>query len=252
MQIWSLGSSSSGNAFLIEDEGSAILVDAGFSARETIKKLRAINIAPEIIRAILITHEHADHIRGARMLSDRLDVCVYMNPKIYQSFFKDSGIRFSPLVAGDKVKIFKFCVRPFSVPHDALDPLGLVVETNGVSISICIDLGCSTPLVEYSMMKSNIWIIESNHDPTMLKNGPYPWELKQRIAGPFGHLSNIATADLIKRARHDELISVSLVHLSETNNTPKLAYSAAIEALKGKSVNLSIAHPNQPVKLLEI
>lgn len=251
MQIWSLGSSSSGNAFVIEHKNSAILVDAGFSAREITRKLKSVGIAPESVCAIFLTHEHLDHIRGAKRLAKQVSARIYMNPKIQKLFFSDCE-SWHPLVTGEKVKVEKFFVHPFSVPHDALDPLGLRVEIDGVSICVCIDLGCSTPLVEYNLMRSNLWLIESNHDPVMLKEGPYPWELKQRIASPFGHLSNHATAEIIKHSKHSELLGVLLVHLSETNNTPVLAHKTASSVIAEDSTNLSIAHPNNPVKLLEL
>ena len=252
VRIWSLGSSSRGNSFLIECGETTVLVDAGFSARELERKLRSCGVEPAAVDAILISHEHVDHIRGAGRFAHRNGARVFCSPKVVRAVAGEFELDWSPLAAGEDVLVGGIRVHPFSVPHDAADPFGLRIEADGLSIAVCTDLGVPTPLVEYNLARSNVWLLESNHDPDMLVGGPYPWHLKQRIASEFGHLSNRAAAELIGRNAHDGLVAVMLVHISETNNDPSLAYAAAAEALGGNGLKLEVAHPTEPVKLLEI
>jgi len=250
VRVWSLGSSSKGNAFVVEHGGCAVLVDAGFSARELARRVEAIGLEPHSISAVLITHEHEDHIRGVRRFAKRFGAQVFLNPRIRGYVLGDSDVDWAPLVCGESASAGGFRVHPFSIPHDATDPLGLRIEVDGASIAVCTDLGTVTPLVEYNLACSNVWLIEANHDPVMLRDGPYPWHLKQRIASAHGHLSNFTTADVIRRAAHDGLSGVMLVHLSETNNTPELARRTVSIALDDRPFDMTVAKPDEPVELL--
>ncbi len=250
MLVCSLGSSSKGNAFLIEHEGLSILVDAGFAVRELANRLQTVGVEPQSVSAIFVTHEHIDHIGGVRRFAERFGACVFSSPAIRDCVLGDSDVDWRPLAAGEPVEFEGFCVHPFSVPHDAADPFGLRIEVGGASIVVCTDLGMPTRLVEYHLARADVWIIEANHDPAMLRDGPYPWQLKQRIASAYGHLSNLAAADLIGRVAHDGLVRLMLAHLSETNNTPELARQTVAEALNGRPLEPVVARPDGPVELL--
>jgi phosphoribosyl 1,2-cyclic phosphodiesterase len=231
VQVCSLASGSKGNSILISGPEGGLLVDAGLSAREIVKRIHAIGADPSMIMGILVTHDHSDHVRGVRVLARRLSIPVYGT----RGTLEGAGlVDMAPVKHIDSGREFTeagFKIHPFSLPHDAADPVGYVVSWEGVRIGIATDLGCATALVKRRLTGCNLLFIESNHDEKMLMDGPYPWFLKQRIKGRTGHLSNAASADALTGLLHDGLEGVVLAHLSEMNNKPELALGTAGEAV---------------------
>lgn len=225
MRFSVLASGSSGNACYVETDNARILVDAGLSGREIERRLECVGRSAESLDAIVITHEHSDHIKGAGVLARRFDLPVYINQKTLESSLKVLGKlpRTEILQTGQTLTIKDINVETFTKCHDAADPVGLVLSRNGIRIGLITDLGKSTRLVEDRLRLCQALIVEFNHDPEMLDNGPYPLHLKQRIKGNDGHLSNEQAGDLIRVVSHNNLKKVVLSHMSEKNNHPDMA-----------------------------
>ncbi len=236
LSITILGSGSSGNATLVSDGKTRILVDVGLSGRETARRLRECGVSPERISAIVLSHEHGDHSRGLGPFARDLDVPVFITDPALRA----SGLLLEPgrrqcIDSSAPFDINGILFTPFAVPHDASDPIAFTIEHNGVKFAIVVDLGCLTTLVTERLRECDCIVLESNHDLRMLQVGPYPWALKQRVMSRLGHLSNDSVArflanDFDGRARH-----VILAHLSKKNNLPDLALDSARRALEGRS-----------------
>ncbi|MCL2878483.1 MAG: MBL fold metallo-hydrolase [Acidobacteria bacterium] len=228
-----LGSGSSGNSTLVSDGVTNILVDAGLSGREIARRLAEYGILPEKISAIVVSHDHGDHCRGVAPFVKKLDIPVFMTAAAFEA----SGIRVDPskhrvISPGECFEIGGIAVTCFSVPHDAADPLGFVVEKNGIRIGIALDLGFMSNLVVERLKGCAGIVLESNHDVAMLKAGPYPWALKQRVMSRSGHLSNDAVARYLASDFDGTAEHVVLAHLSRQNNLPDLALLSAQTALE--------------------
>ena len=236
-----LGSSSSGNTTLISDGSTNILVDVGLSGRETVRRLREIGVEPEEISAVVVSHEHGDHCRGVGPFVKTLDIPVFItegaleNSRIIVNSRKQRRI-----VAGECFDVNGILFTGFSVPHDAADPLGFIIEKDGIKIGIALDLGYLSNLVLERLKGCDGVILESNHDVRMLKAGPYPWALKQRVMSRRGHLSNDSVAAFLENDFDGAAAHVVLAHLSKQNNLPELALLSAQRALEARS-GLSIA-----------
>lgn len=233
VRVVTLGSGSRGNATLVDLAGTRVLVDAGLSARDLAGRLEAIGVAPEELSAILLSHEHHDHARGAERFSVRHRVPVACSPDTLAAMNlhpRHLG-GWIPIHGGARVELDGVAVRPFAVPHDAADPLGFVLERDGRAVGVVTDLGHPTTLVKESLRGCAVLVVESNYDEGMLENGPYPRRLKQRIKDRHGHLSNAQAASVLRYAATHATEAVVLVHLSEKNNTPALARAAAASAL---------------------
>ncbi len=233
MRFSVLASGSSGNACYVESDNARILIDAGLSAREIERRLEQVGVAPSSLDALIITHEHSDHIKGAGPLSRRYDLPLYINRKTLETGRKNFGKLSQPVIieTGQTLTINDLNVETFTKCHDAADPVGVVLSLNGVKIGVITDLGRSTRLIEDRLKGCQALIIEFNHDPVMLEQGPYPLHLKRRIKGRDGHLSNEQAGDLLKAVCHDNLKQVVLSHLSEKNNLPEKAYQEAADVL---------------------
>jgi phosphoribosyl 1,2-cyclic phosphodiesterase len=249
-----LGSGSRGNAVYISDGVTAILVDAGFSAREIDRRLRSRGIDPAGLNAMLLTHEHTDHVKGVERLVRRHRLPVYLTAGTCRAV--DPGHvhpgLMVPFACGREFRIGTLVVRPFCISHDAGEPAGFAITAGGIRIGIATDLGQSTALVRDHLQGCRVLILESNHDPDMLMNGPYPWFLKQRIRGRMGHLSNPESCLLLSEVVHAGLEHVILAHLSETNNTPQKALAEAGRVLSGSRVRLTAAEQGVPTPLLPL
>lgn len=251
-----LGSGSGGNAVVVDSCGRRLLLDAGFSCRELERRLRAVGVEPGSASAVLLTHEHGDHGRGAPRFADRHRI-----PLLATRGTLD-GIRFGrhrPLVrtiaAGVRTPLAGFVVEPFRVSHDAREPVGLVVEDPlGRRIALIADLGSLSRLAWRRLADLDLVLLEANHDPEMLERGPYPWPLKRRVAGRRGHLSNRDAAIGLRRLVGDRLRWVVPYHLSRTNNTPRLAAAALGEALDrtGCAARLVLSEQERPSAWLEV
>ncbi|MBU0464802.1 MAG: MBL fold metallo-hydrolase [Proteobacteria bacterium] len=251
--ICPLASGSKGNSLFVSCLKNSILIDAGLSGIEIQRRLNLLNINPESLTAIIITHEHSDHIKGAGILSRRFKLPVYITQKTYeaaQGIGKIEDLCFFD--CGTPFEIDQILVTPFSTSHDAKDPAGLTMEYNGHKIGIATDLGIVTTLVKEHLKNSNILYLESNHDLDMLINGSYPWHLKQRIKGRTGHLSNMDAGILVSELRTDALKHVILAHLSEENNCPKKAVQEISKSLNGSNVVLHVARPDQPGTIIKL
>jgi phosphoribosyl 1,2-cyclic phosphodiesterase len=231
-----LGSGSSGNCLLVSSGSDHVLVDAGLSGKETVRRLRNRNFEPERLRAVVVSHEHGDHCRGAAPLAKDLGLPVFITDGAHQAAEMEvEPTRRVAIHAGVPFEICGMLFTPFSVPHDSVDPIAFSIEKDGVKIAVVLDLGCFTNLVIERLRGCDAIILESNHDVSMLTVGPYPWALKQRVLGRKGHLSNDAVAQYITngfdgRARH-----IVLAHLSEKNNLPELALLSAQRALEERA-----------------
>lgn len=248
-----LASGSKGNSLFVSCNNTSLLIDAGLSGVEIERRLNTINIDPESLRAIIITHEHSDHVKGAGILSRRFNIPVYITQKTWQAcsnLGKIENLCF--FECGIPFKIDQILITPFSISHDAKDPVGMTLEHKNRKIGIATDLGIATTLVKEHLKNSNILYLESNHDPEMLINGSYPWHLKQRIKSRTGHLSNMDAKMLVSELKTDCLKHVILAHLSEENNCPEKAVLEVSKSLNASNIGLHVARPDQPGKLITL
>lgn len=238
-----LASGSRGNATYISDGRSAILIDAGLSGVEIQRRMDAKGLDPNSLDAILVSHEHTDHIKGVGVLSRRFGLTVYINDGTRQASGRTLGKLpgVQPFTCGHSFPIGGLTVHPFSISHDAEDPAGFTIACNHTKVGVATDLGIATGVVKTRLKSCDILVLEANHDAQMLIDGPYPWHLKQRIRGRSGHLSNEDAALLLESLQHDRLAHVILAHLSEENNTPQKARYAVKNVLNGARVQLHVA-----------
>jgi phosphoribosyl 1,2-cyclic phosphodiesterase len=229
------------------------LIDAGLSGIELERRMAGIGKSPDRLEAIIITHEHTDHVKGAGILSRRFDIPVYMTQQTFnacKTLGKIKDLRF--FECGSAFEVSGVTINPFSISHDACDPAGLTLSHGGKKIGLATDLGVVTNLVRSHLKDANLLYLESNHDPQMLVNGDYPWHLKQRIKSRTGHLSNAEARDLVGELAHEDLGHVILAHLSEENNLPGKAASEVAKGLNGTGVTLYVAGPDHPGKMIRI
>ena len=254
MQFSLLGSGSSGNALLVSTPDTRILIDCGLSVRQLRLRAAALGEAIENIDAVFVTHEHGDHCLGLGTLARQCGVPVFMTPGTLANLPKKVGVlpTVTPFEAGESVEIGAVRVGSFSVTHDAADPVGYCIESNGTKLGIACDLGLVTNLVRLQLEGSHALILESNHCPRMLQNSSYPPAIQQRIAGNMGHLSNQNACSLLSSILHDRLQLVVLVHISEQNNSPELAVSMATRALNGHPAELHVAPQDRPTRLFTV
>jgi phosphoribosyl 1,2-cyclic phosphodiesterase len=258
MRLAVLGSGSSGNSVVIESAGRRLLIDAGFSARQITLRLNQLGEDPEGLDGLLLTHEHQDHTRGAATLLKRHGFPVYATEGTFR------GCEFKPelqavrhtIRSGEPFEVADtFSVEPFSIPHDAREPVGFVVEDReGHRVGLVADLGCRSQLAWGRLQDLDMVLIEANHDLGLLRSGPYPWHLKQRVASRHGHLSNHEAAHGVRELLSDRLQHVVLYHLSRTNNLPALAAQAVGEQLEaaGSAAEIVLTQQGEPTSWLEI
>jgi phosphoribosyl 1,2-cyclic phosphodiesterase len=222
-----LGSGSAGNATCIEGGGSRLLLDAGFSCRQLTDRLAAIGVAPESLDGIVVTHEHADHVRGAARFSTTHGVPIYCTPKTARAAGLDAdGLPILPIEADRPFAIGGLEVSPFPVPHDAVETIGCAVISGGARIGYATDLGHAAEAVRIGLGDCDLLILEANHDAAMLDSGPYPEMVKRRVRGRHGHLDNETSAGLVSEVVSERTLRVVLAHLSARNNRPDLAIAA--------------------------
>ena len=233
-----LGSGSKGNSTWVATESTCLLVDAGFSRRETLARLAALGERAEDCAAILISHEHADHVNGLAKLALNLKCPIYLTGATRDAMAWDAKIgACQPITAGVKFSVGDIEISPFSIPHDASDPVAFTFEAQGIKVGVVTDLGYVTELVKQHVRGCNGLVLEANHDLEMLKVGPYPWHVKQRVMSRQGHLSNLATAEFLSEEYDGAAQVLVLAHLSEINNHPELARMSAGEALARRSAS---------------
>lgn len=262
MRVHILGSGSEGNAILLESAHQRVLVDAGFGVRELARRLKSVDVEPESVSALIVTHEHADHVRGAGAAARRWQWPVYATAgtlKVAGDGGRGTGesalprsVSIEPRSAKDTVRRRKrvvkhvvdtktevllddFSVRFIKAPHDAREPVSLVatVRSTGERVGIAYDIGHLSERFIRSFSACDVLLLESNHDSQLLRTGPYPWSVKQRVAGPNGHLSNAECAMMARDCVHRGLRHLVLCHLSKINNRPEIALRTLRSALRG-------------------
>ncbi|MDH3573880.1 MAG: MBL fold metallo-hydrolase [Desulfobacteraceae bacterium] len=247
-----LASGSKGNAVFISSGDTSLLIDAGLSGIEIERRLKSRGLDPKNLDAILVSHEHSDHIQGVGVLSRRYKLPVYINSKTRKAAVSQLGNLYDSknFECGSTFTINDLSIHPFSISHDAKDPCGFTVNQNGTKIGIATDLGIATSMVKAHLKGCTLLILEANHDEKMLINGPYPWPVKQRVKSRIGHLSNEESKALLNELQHDGLKHVMLAHLSETNNTPQKAFNEVGQALTRCEPRLYVASQNECGALL--
>lgn len=254
IHLCTLGSGSSGNCFYIGTETGGVLMDAGFSAKETFSRLNAVGIALSKIKGVVISHEHSDHVKGLGPVARKLNIPVHISHSTLSQVAARAGALPAIRIfnSGEPFEAGGLEVTPFSIPHDAADPCAFVFRVNGTSVAVATDAGSATTLIRDKMRGVSHIAIESNHDIAMLMAGPYPWELKQRIASRSGHLSNESCAELLKELIHPGLQGVTLAHISKINNNVDLVRLTADDALSASGVPYNIATQDTPGPLVVV
>lgn len=244
MTVTTLASGSSGNCTLISQDGTHILVDAGISCRRINTALKTIGLTAADLAGICITHEHSDHISGLATLTKQYKIPVYSTPGTGRqlcyriAFLEEVLTTFSP---GQSMEIGGLTVETFPTLHDTAQPCGFALSNGSRKAAVVTDLGRVTPEVLQGISGTHLLVVEANHDVESVQSGPYPYELKARILGDRGHLSNEAGAALAQSCVDKGAHTVVLAHLSQENNTPAMARNAAEAALAGREVQLLVA-----------
>ena len=258
MKVAVLGSGSRGNAVLVADGTTRILVDVGLSARQAARRLDTLGIAADSIAAIVVTHDHGDHTRGVGVYSRRFGTPVYITRPTGEACAKlfRGGEPVRHYGAGRAFAIGTLRVEPFTTAHDAVDPVAVAVTgtRSGTRIGIATDLGRPTAGVRHSLSGCDFLVLEANHDEQMLRDGPYPASVQARIASSHGHLSNHAAADFARELLHPDLVGIFLAHLSQECNRPGLARRVVREGLAeaGWRGFLQVAGQDEPTPLVDI
>lgn len=250
IKFCSLYSGSSGNSLYVETNKTKLLVDCGESAKKIVNSLSDIDVNIEDIDGILVTHEHIDHVKSLGTLSKKFNIPVYTNIETLNAMPEQMS-----KLKSENIHLFNFSedfeigdlqIHPFAIPHDAANPCAFNILKNNTKLSIATDIGHMTPEILSNLEKSKFLLLESNYDPNILKCSPYPYHLKERIAGPYGHLSNDIAGKTISHLIESGLHTVMLGHLSKENNFPELAYKTVMEEIiynnkSEKDINLSVA-----------
>jgi phosphoribosyl 1,2-cyclic phosphodiesterase len=258
-----LASGSSGNATLISTEKTSVLVDCGLSARELVNRLEAVGQEINKLKAIVITHEHSDHIKGLKTLVKNRDIQVYISPLALEAsgLKKQTFINLGENLSSEQpFEIGDLAFYPIASPHDSVDPLVFRIENKGVKIAIVTDLGYIPKTLAKHLQGCDALILEANHEIEMLRVGSYPWATKQRILSRVGHLSNTETARFLKEDFDGKAQYLILAHLSKQNNHPELARFAALDALNSRTPlfasfddrQILIAYPDKPLGWIEL
>jgi phosphoribosyl 1,2-cyclic phosphodiesterase len=243
ISVTMLASGSRGNCAIVSSSRTKILVDAGLSCRETFKRMKAQGDDPHSLAAILITHEHCDHIYGLATLGKKLRIPVFMTGATHQAWARalrnEKGEKphlekFERFESGHRFQVGDIEVKPFTIPHDAADPVGFTFRAEGIKVGVATDLGYLPVSVRDHLRGCDVLVLESNHDLEMLRVGPYPWSVKQRVMSRVGHLSNDALADFFSGDYDNSAAFVVLAHLSEHNNHPEIARREAEKALAAR------------------
>ena len=251
MKVCGLASGSSGNCIFAGSATTRILIDAGLSGRETARRLEMIGTSLPSIQGICLTHEHVDHTAGLSALHTRSGIPLYANAGTIEAIRKVEkmqNLKWQVFTTGADFSIGDLTITPFSVSHDAYEPVGFIVASDQVRVGIVTDIGVSTHLVQERLRCCQVLIIESNHDERLLTDAQRPWHLKQRIAGRQGHLSNRHAAELIAEIAGNDLNQIFLFHLSLDCNRPELALQPTCEALRLRGltqVQVSLTYADQ-------
>ena len=240
-----LGSGSRGNSYAIWDSEDLFLVDAGFSGKELKKRMGQVGLSPEDIKAIIVTHDHGDHVKGVGVMNRRYNIPIYATPTVLKGkvLKKEKLKNQVEIQPGKKFKIGRLEIKGFEVPHDAPQTLGYRIQNNGRCMAIATDTGHMTTQIQKMLEGCDGLVLESNHDIEMLKNGPYPAFLKKRILGDKGHLPNVESGEVLVKVIGPDTQHITLAHLSEENNTPEVALETVKKILSSNKVNGVVVIP---------
>ena len=264
MQLYSIASGSSGNCIYLGEEDGGILIDAGISRKRIVTGLERKGLSLDDIKAIFITHEHSDHISGLGPVLRKNPIPVYATADTVSAIWEKTNMNnispelFHSIRPEEEIEAGEMLVRPFSISHDAVDPVCYTVEKQGKRAAVATDMGCFDDTIIRVLGQCDSVLIEANHDINMLQVGPYPYSLKMRIVVKKGHLSNTSCADLIKEILHKDLKHLVLGHLSRENNFPQLAYRTVLDELEKTETwgtldtRLMVASRDEPTELLKI
>ena len=242
MEFCTIASGSSGNSLYIGTKHTRILIDAGVSGKRLTEGLAQLSLQGGDIDALFVTHEHFDHIKGAGVFSRKFDVPIYATMETWDAMEENLG----KIAAWNKRYVYEgetcvindLCVRPFSIPHDAANPVGYSVSAQQKKITVATDIGHVTDIIRENITDSDVLLLEANHDEELLRKGGYPWHLKQRILGERGHLSNRTAGELLAEVMSGKMKHIFFGHLSEENNRPYLAYETVEEILQTHHIRL--------------
>ena len=257
----SLYSGSTGNSFFVQTENTKILIDAGVSCKKIECALESLNLSPNDIDAILITHEHIDHTKSIGILSSKYNIPIYTNNKTWNSLLsqhsKLNNSKVNFFENNNEFKLNDLKIFPFSTPHDAANPCGFNIFKDNKKISIATDLGHISDNVIKCLENSSLLMLESNYDSNVLQYSSYPYKLKMRISGPNGHLENSITGKTISHLIDTGLEKALLIHLSKENNFPELAYKTVVEELQKNNylentISLNVAPRDFPSPLFQV
>ena len=255
IRVCILGSGSSGNATLVGSDSTHILIDAGLSARELDRRLKELQLSASSLAGICVSHEHSDHTAGLRVLNLRHGVRLFGNAGTIEALNANDntkGLQWQVFSTGMPFTVGDLQVEPFSVPHDAYDPVGFVVACGASRVGIVTDIGVPTSLVRERLRTCHAVVLESNHDETMLKDAERPWYLKQRIMGRQGHLSNERAASMLAEIATPDLSHVFLAHLSEQCNSEELAVATMRKRLDQAGHSHVKVCPTYPDRISEV
>lgn len=248
MRFAVLGSGSRGNATVVESDGTRVLLDCGFPLRDIERRLAAIDVRPHDLTAVVVTHEHGDHVAGVPRLAAHHGLEVWASPGTWKGTCTGIGrrsgaadvqrLRLFPSHAR-RLRIGALTLRPIPVPHDAREPCQFVFEGDGRRLGVLTDAGTVTPRMCDALRDCDALMLEANHDPELLRDGPYPPSLQRRVGGAFGHLSNVQAAALLERVHHRRLAKLLLSHLSRQNNRPDLARAAVRGVCRDLDVSIA-------------
>ena len=265
LRFLSLGSGSSGNCYLLYTDSDALLIDIGVGTRMLKRRLREYGLSMDRVTAVLVTHDHADHVKSVGTVSKDYLLPVYTTREVHAGIDRNYCVRHK--IAPDRMRLVEremcfevgsFKVTPFSVPHDSADNVGYRIEAEGVVFSVMTDVGHVTQRMKEVIGGTDYLVIEANYDEEMLTAGPYPEHLKTRIAGPLGHMSNRVCGVAIAENATERLRHVWLCHLSEENNDPELAFKVVSERLKrsgrvvGTDINLTVLRRTKTTGVFEL
>lgn len=231
MRFASLGSGSRGNATLVTHGKTTLMIDCGFSAREAEKRMQRLGVDPRSLSAVLITHEHADHMAGVRVMARKFNLPVYATPGTAGCLPEDVMSYVREFNCHERFTIDDIEVEPFPVPHDAREPSQFVFGNGEYRLGLLTDVGSITPLIEETLSGCDALLLEANHDMQMLEEGEYPEHLKRRVGGRLGHLNNVQSATLLEKIDTSRLQHMMAMHISEQNNCPTLVVPLLAQAL---------------------
>lgn len=251
-EIQVLGSGSRGNATIMRYDETTVLVDSGFTMKEITRRMQLTGWDPEQIDAIVLTHYHSDHIHSAHMLSNKYGIPIYCTEETYPVIIRKSKRKLAVSPFNEAFSIKQLMFNPIPLDHDARGTVGFHISQDGTSLVVATDLGVMNNQLSEPLKKSKLWLLESNHDSYLLKEGPYPLDLKFRISSNFGHLSNDQAMDIVETHLTSITETIIFGHLSQENNSPSLVKEALYRRISESKMDQNVFIATQEVPLPKI